>query len=378
MRIHGKIACCLLLMASIAVASGADCQAQVAPPAEGGAWQPTHPAVHVEDYAGPASCAQCHFAEPEKQRTSEMGLSVARPAESRLLSDHPNLRFERGPYTYTLQREGGQTTFTVRDAKGKISEPIFLVVGSGKVFQAYLIQHGGQYYRVPVDYFTAQGKLGLDTEADPALPTSLEAALGKPLNAGNVRGCLRCHSPASVIGDRIDVTILTPGIGCEVCHGPGAKHAAAMEAGKPAQASIFNPAHLLPQQKSELCNQCHTSASNMKLEKPQGVHGVVSPAYRLEGSRCWNPTDARLTCTSCHDPHAPLVRETAAYDGKCLACHAQSGGGPARAGQLGKSCPVGQRNCAGCHMPKVPVPNSPILFTDHRIRIAQAGAPYPE
>jgi hypothetical protein len=379
MRINGKIVCRLLLLTAVAAASKADCMAQTtAQPSEGGAWQPTHPAVRIEDYAGPVSCAQCHFAEPEMQRTSEMGLSLARPAESRLLSEHPVLQFERGPYTYTLQREGGQTTFTASDAHGKITEPVFLAVGSGKVFQAYLMQHGGQYYRIPVDYFTAQGKLGLDTGADPAQPTSLEAALGKPLSPGDVRGCLRCHSPASVIGDRIDISNLTPGIGCEVCHGPGAKHIAAMEAGKPAGAGIFGPAHLLPQEKSEFCNQCHTSASKMKQENPQGVHGVVSPAYRLEGSRCWNAADARLTCTSCHDPHAPLVRETAAYDGKCLACHAPHSGAAARADQPGKGCPVGQRDCAGCHMPRVPVPNSPILFTDHRIRIARAGASYPE
>jgi hypothetical protein len=378
MRINGKSVCRVLLMAAVAAASGADCLAQTAQSSEGGAWQPTHPAVRIEEYAGPASCAQCHFAEPEKQRTSEMGLSVARPAESRILSGHPVLRFERGAYTYTLQREGGQTTFTASDAHGKISEPIFLVVGSGTVFQAYLIQHGGQYYRIPVDYFTAQGKLGLDTEADPTLPTSLEAALGKALSAGDVRGCLRCHSPASVIGDRIDISSLTPGIGCEVCHGPGVKHGTAMEAGKPAGTGIFSPAHLLPQEKAEFCNQCHTSAASMKAQNPQGVHGVVSPAYRLEGSRCWNAADARLTCTSCHDPHAPLIRETAAYDGKCLACHAQPSGAAAHADRHGKACPIGQRDCAGCHMPKVPVPNSPIVYTDHRIRIAQVGASYPE
>jgi hypothetical protein len=72
------------------------------------------------------------------------------------------------------------------------------------------------------------------------------------------------------------------------------------------------------------------------------------------------------------------VRETAAYDGKCLACHAQAVGAPMVVNQPGKACPVGQRDCAGCHMPKVSVPNFPILYTDHRIRIARAGAPYPE
>jgi hypothetical protein len=341
-------------------------------------WQPTRAAVRVEEYAGSSACAACHRKESEKQMLSEMGRSVARPAETPLLREHAEMSFERSPYTYVLRTEGGRTSFTASDGKNKITEPVYLVVGSGTVFQAYLIQHGGAYYRVAADYFAAQGKLGPDPEATAELPATLETALGRRIDENGLHGCLRCHSRASVVGDHVETVKLTPGIGCEVCHGPGARHVAAMRTGKPQEAAIFNPARLSAEDKTAFCNDCHTSAQSMKEQKPQGVHGVVSPAYRLQGSRCWKATDARLSCTACHSPHTPLVRTMAAYDEKCLACHTVRGGAAARADQPGKTCPVGTRNCAGCHMTKIAVPNSPILFTDHRIRIAAAGAQYPE
>jgi hypothetical protein len=341
-------------------------------------WQPTHPAVHVEDYAGASSCVSCHRKQSQTQMMSEMGLSLLRPADAQVLANHARLTFQRGPYRYTLSSESGYPTFTVEDGHNKITEPFFMVVGSGKVFQAYLIQHAGEYYRAPVDYFTAQGKLGLDTEANPELPLTLDAALGQRLTADNVKGCFRCHSPASVVGDHIDTTTAVRGITCEVCHGPGAKHVAAIRSGKPTDSTIFNPAHLSAYDKSGLCNQCHTSAAKMKEQNPHGVRNVVSPAFRLEQSRCFSNTDARTSCTLCHDPHVALVRETTAYDAKCLACHAQQTASQPQVEQPAKQCKVGQRDCVRCHMPRVNIPNSPILFTDHRIRIAAAGAPYPD
>jgi hypothetical protein len=307
-----------------------------------------------------------------------MGRSVTRPSETSLLTSHPTLSFERGKYTYTIRKEGAHVTFIAKDGRDTITEPVFAAVGSGSVFQAYLIQHRGEYYRAPADYFTSQGKLGPDPDANAALPATLETALGKHLSADDVRGCFGCHSPASVIDGKFDLAARTPGIGCEVCHGPGAKHVDAMRTGKPRQGTISNPGRLRSELQADFCDQCHESASNMKKENPHGTRSVVSPEYRLQQSRCFRAADARSTCFACHDSHAPMARETAAYDSKCLACHTLRGGTAARADQTGKSCPVGQRDCAGCHMPKADISNSPIHFTDHRIRIAAAGAPFPE
>lgn len=379
MYIHWSGFSRLAFLAVLAAAAGLSAAGQTATEkkAEIG-WPPSRPAVNNADYAGRAACASCHPEQSKNQSSSEMAQSILRPAEAGVLASHPEMSFKRGKYTYSLHKKGRQVTFTATDGHDTITEPLFVAVGKGKVFQAYLIQHGGEYYRVPVAYYAADGMLGTDVEASPTMPATLEMALGKQLSADDVRGCFRCHSPASVIGDKIDTGALTPGIGCEVCHGPGAKHVAAVRAGKPQDATLFSPADLRPKMRRDFCDQCHESASNMKAEHPQGTRSVVSPAYRLEQSRCYHAADQRSSCSFCHEPHAPMEQKSAAYDSKCLACHAERGEAIARSDQPGKACPVGNKNCAGCHMPKVTVTNSPIPFTDHRIRIVAAGAPFPE
>lgn len=343
----------------------------------GNRWNPAQFGVRRADYTGPAVCITCHTGHAT-QKNSEMGLSLLRPLDAQVLAQHPSMSFKRGPYTYTLRTDGGKATFTAADAHSSITEPVFAVVGPGRVFQAYLIQHDGDYYRVPIDYFAAQDSPGLDIEADPAIPATLKAALGQKLSMESVRGCFQCHSPTTVMEGRIDMQTLTPGIHCETCHGPGARHVTAARAGRPAREAIFNPAHLRAEEKTALCNECHVSAARMRAENPRGVRSVVSPEYRLMGSRCWNASDPRITCTACHDPHSRMITETAGYDSKCMACHAVRGGAPARADQHGKTCPVGVKDCAGCHMPRTHIPNNPILFTDHRIRIPSADGSFPE
>jgi formate-dependent nitrite reductase cytochrome c552 subunit len=38
---------------------------------------------------------------------------------------------------------------------------------------------------------------------------------------------------------------------------------------------------------------------------------------------------------------------------------------------------VAKANCVTCHMPKIELPGAHARFTDHQIRIARAGEPYP-
>jgi hypothetical protein len=116
----------------------------------------------------------------------------------------------------------------------------------------------------------------------------------------------------------------------------------------------------------------------------------------LESSKCWGKGDARLTCIACHNPHQELQTDASAYDTNCLSCHTTKDSKDKTASESkavgenktisqtkisdhpGAACPVSTKNCVTCHMPKVYVPEMHYNFTDHRIRIARAGEPYPE
>lgn len=84
-------------------------------------------------------------------------------------------------------------------------------------------------------------------------------------------------------------------------------------------------------------------------------------------------------CIACHDPHKELVAETAAYDSKCMACHAVKGVAPAANSQTSaKACPVQKSDCASSHMPAVKLAAGTTTFHDHLIRIVKPGTPYPD
>jgi hypothetical protein len=329
------------------------------------------------DYAGVQACEECHGAIQATQKTTDMANAAMRPAESSILRQHPTLSVAQGPYTYTIQSTGQQVLFSVGDAHGKIIEPVVLAVGAGFIHQSYLIQHNGAYYQVPVSYYMGMGRLLFAGNSGTAAAASLEAALGERLTVDRIRSCRGCHGTINGIDAPLESDRLVPGITCEACHGPGAKHVAAMRAGHLQNTQIFDPSRLKPGEEIEFCGECHhfQDAKNGSL---RGIRTVLSQPYRLMESRCWLPNDKRSRCTFCHDPHGPLGEETGDYDIQCLSCHISAAGAPSSAAQPGKPCPVANQNCVRCHMDQVEVPGSHASYTDHRIRIIRSGEPYPE
>ena len=109
----------------------------------------------------------------------------------------------------------------------------------------------------------------------------------------------------------------------------------------------------------------------------EGLTTVRFPPYRLASSRCYDEDNKRIGCITCHNPHESLVEDASYYDSKCLACHAPDAGTAAGQGEAKAACPVGRDQCSTCHMPKHEIPGSHFQFTDHRIRVARPGDPYP-
>ena len=360
------------------IPSAAGAQAPAAGVDEKVNWKPNRGDARPVEYVGAPGCAHCHRAIFDKQNGTDMALAAVRPADSRILRQHPALSTEQGPYTYSITSDGGHVLFSVRDAHGRIEEPVVLIIGAGTLHENYLYERSGKLYQAPVSYYSTVGKL-VFTGSTGQAPATLEAALGAPLTDERVRQCIGCHTTAAGLGDSVDLEHLTLGVHCEACHGPGAQHVAAMRAGKLQDTLIIAPARFNSDQEVAFCGTCHHGVPEVTRGELRGIRTVLSQPYRLIQSRCWNSADARSRCTFCHAAHRPTVRgETASYDSKCLSCHVASAGAPLGGKQLGKACPVAKRDCSSCHMPTIKVPGSESAFVDHRIRIVRAGAPYPE
>jgi hypothetical protein len=228
--------------------------------------------------------------------------------------------------------------------------------------------------------------VGLTPGHKTAEPGSLENALGTPLKGSDAIRCFSCHTTESSANSKLNLANAIPGVQCEACHGPGRDHVDANMAGQfvKARQAIFNPASLTPTGSIDFCGSCHRTMMDVVMREPEpGALTVRFQPYRLEESRCWETTkDARLACTQCHDPHAPLVRDVHFYDQKCLTCHSSKKDAIHDASEstwtaTPKICPKATINCVSCHMPKTEVPEMHSTFFDHYIRIVRPGRPVP-
>lgn len=340
-------------------------------------WQPTQASPGAR-YVGDAACVSCHPSEVASQKLTPMANALERIAECRILRKHPILTTQIGDYTYRIVTRGGESIYTITDGAVSLSEPLRWAFGQGQAGQTYVYQHKGNYYESRVSFFNDTQKLDLTLGARGAHPKNVEQAAGRLLEADATRDCFSCHSTAAVSSNHLQLDRLTPGITCEGCHGPGAAHVAAAKAGDLESPRIFNPGHLDAQDLSDFCGSCHRSWEQVEMMNLQGVQDVRFQPYRLANSRCFDATDSRISCVACHNPHEQVQTGAAFYDSKCLACHLKQGETRAKfPTKTALACPVSQKKCVTCHMPKYELPGGHYKFTDHYIRVVRAGEPYP-
>ena len=338
-------------------------------------WNPRRvPADTV--FAGDQACGECHKKHVGTHGQSGMAMAMEPVAGSLVLNNNPKLSMRVGPYTYEIKRNGKQSSYAVTDGKDTVSFPIVYAFGQGKMGQTYVLERDGKYYESLVSFYSDSKSLDFTIGAPRGVPASLTDAVGRLLPANEVANCFSCHATGAVVtGSQLRLDKFAHGVRCEACHGPGGKHIAAVKAGDLPSKSIYNPGLLGGDELTQhFCAACHRGAEEFSLLKSMEINNVRFQPYRIFNSKCYSD-DRNISCIACHNPHEPLREDPAYYDKRCLECHSLRDKN-AKAGD-GKSCPVADKDCASCHMPKIDIPAAHFKFTDHYIRVVRPGEKYP-
>jgi hypothetical protein len=350
-------------------------------------------------YVGSKACAGCHSAIYQRYGRTAMGRSITR-AETAPLTAAVRVRSDALKRDFRVFRENGQLYQS--ESEQQQGQTIFetthkleYAIGSGENGISFAVRRGNHLFQAPLSYFAKAGAWAVS----PGFEES-----GEGFNRPIYEACIVCHAgrPQAVPGrDGLyrDPPFAEMAIGCENCHGPGQLHVKerGSGAGRLPDTSIVNPARLPARLAEDICMHCH-QAGDARVLLPKKDYSAFRPSAPLvrtvaivglpgnakdvdllehhssmKLSRCYQATNGKLSCLTCHDPHEQPEKARAAtyFRAKCLGCH------------TGSSCKLSLQarrkttppdDCAGCHMAKRDVAQiSHSALTNHRIP-ARPGA----
>jgi len=365
-------------------------------------------------FVGSDACAPCHAPIVEKYRTHPMWRSFASIDRAAPIEEYPSDPVAPpGPRRYRVEKRDGKTIHheIMLDRDGKpIYDQEFEVhyaIGSGTRGRSYARFDHGVFAQSSIGWYARKGRWDLSPGYRPDGHARFSRRLGD--------NCLYCHAGRTSLSDSDERyasdPIVEEPIGCERCHGPGQEHVTLRTSGAWRAGvvdPIVNPKRLEPAPREDVCNQCHLEGDGTILRfgrrhpdfRPgqriediwvafvsqgdnvvsEGRTRAVSQVQQMRASRCYQASEGRFGCVSCHDPHfePPPDQRTAHFRDRCQACH-----GPSE-GQRGCSLAESDRrarsaddSCIECHMPPLPTHDVPhTAQTDHRVpRVADAEPP---
>jgi hypothetical protein len=316
------------------------------------------------------TCAQCH-SEALSQPATDMARSLETVEQSRILIEHPILTASYGKYSYRIERNGNQSLYTVTDGTTTVTMPIRWVFGaSSAIGQTYILEEDDELYESRMSWFRELNSLGPTLGGGNSAPPDVKEAAGRLMSHDDKLGCFGCHATNARDGTRLTLEKMTPGVQCSHCHEGTKAHLAAMlhqSSEVPIPPSL---SALSAEQTSNFCGQCHRTWADIAMQGNPNIANIRFQPYRLTGSKCYDPDDARISCVACHNPHEEVSAQPLDYDAKCKACHQHGKTGA-------KACPVSKSKCVTCHMLKIELPGGHYKFSDHRIRIVKPNEPYP-
>jgi predicted CXXCH cytochrome family protein len=361
---------------------------------------PPRPAAQ---YAGSEACAGCH--QREYQSWKQTGMArMLRPYRPEIVSGDFSGSFvftdSRGAPAVRMFTDRGRHFFSMPIADGAWARyPVDYVIGS-KWQQAYATRlPDGRIQVFPIQYnIRSREWVNYWKTIDPSGSSRADVhRFSEELGTATYQtNCAPCHTSQLRFKDAGSqpgsASFAEGGVDCEMCHGPSARHVAAVQAGaRGARVSPDTPVdfrRITAAESVAICSQCHLQSGVRTPGKDGAVnYSETGPTfYRVSVSRpyvdfsrqafykdgrfrvttfivesfvrskCYGKGAAR--CESCHDPHPPNAAENPVSlkfakdsDEMCLQCHATM---RAKAAQHARHTAGSEASrCVSCHMPRI-------------------------
>ena len=350
-----------------------------------------------DGYLGSGACAGCHRAAFAAWQGSQhaRAMQVANP--DTVLGDFNDARFRYNGIETRFFRRSGRYMVRTDGPAGKLADYEIAYTFGVAPLQQYLIAFpGGRLQALGIAWDSRPGKRGgqrwfhlyPDQKVDYHHPlhwTRLSQTWNHQCAECHSTGVKKNYNPAT---HRYATTWQAIDVGCEACHGPGARHAAWARQGARGdddgltvhyieRRSVHwtfdtrsaRPVRTPPARSHvevEVCARCHSRRSLLHEDDNPGQpltqthrpallsEGLYYPDGQIQGevyvygsfrqSRMYH---AGVTCSDCHDPHSGRTRLPG--NALCAQCHPAKGYDTT---QHHHHKPGGQGGtCVACHMP---------------------------
>jgi hypothetical protein len=340
-------------------------------------------------FVGSEKCATCHKQVYDSFTTTGHFLTSEQANQKNIKGSFENgsnvFDYSPGLLVKMEKTDSGLYQVEYIDGIKKTAQRFDITIGSGTRGQTYLSWENNTLTQLPISYLTS-----VNSWANSPGDVN-HVYFDRPINSR----CMECHTTyAKVIPyhlmnspEEFDHHQILYGIGCEKCHGPGAKHVQ-FETENPGSTIgkyIINPASFSRQQSLDLCSLCHggriksikptfSFTSGDKLSDYFKIDTLANGSIDVHGnqygllskSKCFRTSS--MTCITCHSAHNDERGNLALYSQKCMTCHND---------QQHTFCTIKadkntiSANCIDCHMPKQVSKSIVLELPDKKISTAQ-------